>query len=228
MALRRQPLFIAGVSLSAVGCHVDVAGRYATVHHSCRAGWILHRDLVAAGIARRVEVSPGKWKIDKRDERGRTVDVHSLRHTFGTLLSAAGVAPRTIQAAMRHSTIDLTMNVYTDSKLLDVAGAMEALPALPLVGGKASEVAALKATGTDNFALGQFAPEFAPTTGKTRTVQSIMDKIASAAEKSSDPEAVDVSACPVKRNNPLTTAVNGLHFVEPTGIEPATSWMQIR
>ncbi len=189
---------------------------------------ILHRDLVAAGIARRVEVSPGKWKIDKRDERGRTVDVHSLRHTFGTLLSAAGVAPRTIQAAMRHSTIDLTMNVYTDSKLLDVAGAMEALPALPLVGGKASEVAALKATGTDNFALGQFAPEFAPTTGKTRTVQSIMDKIASAAEKSSDPEAVDVSACPVKRNNPLTTAVNGLHFVEPTGIEPATSWMQIR
>ena len=26
---------------------------------------------------------------------------------------------------MRHSTIDLTMNVYTDPKLLDVAGAME-------------------------------------------------------------------------------------------------------
>ena len=33
---------------------------------------------------------------------------------------------------MRHSTIDLTMNIYTDPKLLDVAGAMEALPALPL------------------------------------------------------------------------------------------------
>ena len=33
---------------------------------------------------------------------------------------------------MRHSKIDLTMNVYTDPKLLDVAGAMEALPALPL------------------------------------------------------------------------------------------------
>ena len=64
---------------------------------------ILDRDLVAAGIARRVEVSPGKWKIDKRDERGRTVDVHALRHTFGTLLSKGGVAPRTAQAAMRHS-----------------------------------------------------------------------------------------------------------------------------
>ena len=63
---------------------------------------ILDRDLVAAGIARRVKVSPGKWKIDKRDERGRTVDVHALRHTFGTLLSKGGVTPRTAQAAMRH------------------------------------------------------------------------------------------------------------------------------
>ena len=63
---------------------------------------ILDRDLVAAGIARRVKW-PGKWKIDKRDERGRTVDVHALRHTFGTLLSKGGVTPRTAQAAMRHS-----------------------------------------------------------------------------------------------------------------------------
>ena len=62
---------------------------------------ILNRDLKLAGIA-------------KRDEWGRTVDVHALRHCFGTLLSRSGVAPRTAQAAMRHSTIDLTMNVYTD------------------------------------------------------------------------------------------------------------------
>ncbi len=33
---------------------------------------------------------------------------------------------------MRHSTIDLTMSTYTDPRLLDVAGALEALPALPL------------------------------------------------------------------------------------------------
>ena len=31
-------------------------------------------------------------------------------------------------AAMRHSRIELTMNYYTDSVLLDVAGAMRALP----------------------------------------------------------------------------------------------------
>ena len=39
---------------------------------------------------------------------------------------------RTAQAAMRHSTLDLTMNTYTDPRLLDVVGAMDALPSLPL------------------------------------------------------------------------------------------------
>jgi integrase len=58
----------------------------------------------------------------------------ALRHTFGTPLSKNGVARRTAQAAMRHSSLDLTMlarrgeNVYTDPSLLDVAGALEGLP----------------------------------------------------------------------------------------------------
>src|SRR5262249_4734286 len=77
---------------------------------------ILDRDLVAAGMARRMKVG-GKWRIDKRDARGRTIDVHALRHTFGTLMSKGGVTPRTAQAAMRHSDIKLTMNVYTDPAL---------------------------------------------------------------------------------------------------------------
>lgn len=78
---------------------------------------ILDRDLAAAGIS-------------KRDERGRVVDVHALRVTFGTHLCAAGVPLRTAQAAMRHSKPELTANIYTDPKLLDVAGALNALPAL--------------------------------------------------------------------------------------------------
>ena len=80
---------------------------------------ILDRDLAAAGIP-------------KRDERNRVVDVHALRVTFGTHLCAAGVPLRTAQAAMRHSKPELTANIYTDPKLLDVAGAIDALPALPL------------------------------------------------------------------------------------------------
>ena len=50
---------------------------------------ILDRDLAFAGIA-------------ERDDRGRTLDVHSLRTTFGTLLSRGGVPLRTAQEAMRH------------------------------------------------------------------------------------------------------------------------------
>ncbi|MFH1110132.1 MAG: site-specific integrase [Planctomycetota bacterium] len=80
---------------------------------------ILDRDLAAAGIP-------------KRDERNRVVDVHAFRVTFGTHLCAAGVPLRTAQAAMRHSKPELTANIYTDPKLLDVAGAIAALPALAL------------------------------------------------------------------------------------------------
>ncbi len=80
---------------------------------------VFDRDLRFAGIA-------------KRDERGRTVCLHSLRHSFATLLSQGGVQPRIAQAAMRHSTIDLTMSVYTDPRLLDVEGALAVLPELPL------------------------------------------------------------------------------------------------
>ena len=120
-----------GAILSAVDS-ADAAARYAAVHCADRAwcesltGTWLPPALLVGWKCRRVT------EIDKRDERGRTVDVHALRHTFGTLLSKGGVSPRTAQAAMRHSDVNLTMNTYTDPKLLDVAGAMEALPALPL------------------------------------------------------------------------------------------------
>ncbi len=94
---------------------------------------ILDRDLVAAGIASLVkDERTGRLTVEKRDARGRSVDVHALRMTFGTHLSKAGVPLRTAQAAMRHSKPELTANVYTDPKLLDVAGAIQSLPALPL------------------------------------------------------------------------------------------------
>ena len=129
---------------------------------------ILDRDLLAAGI-------------DKADERGRTIDVHALRHSFGTLLSKGGVAPRTAQAAMRHSSIDLTMNTYTDPKLLDVYGALDSLPSLELNPTHSTESQTMRATGTDDKAatanprhvrdvganaVSQFAPAFAPKSGK--------------------------------------------------------------
>lgn len=87
---------------------------------------VFDRDLAAASIP-------------KRDERDRVVDLHALRHTFGTHLARAGVAPRVAMAAMRHSSLELTMNVYTDPALLDVAGAVEALPAFGTPAGNGAD-----------------------------------------------------------------------------------------
>ena len=118
---------------------------------------ILDRDLHAAGIP-------------KRDDRGRTVDVHALRHTFASRLVAAGVAPRTAQAALRHSSLELTMQHYTDPRLLDVAGALAALPALPTAG---TMPEAARATGTDDARA--VALTVALTSGRTRHTVAIPD-----------------------------------------------------
>jgi len=157
---------------------------------------ILDRDLKLAGFP-------------KRDERGRTVDVHAMRTTFGTLLSKSGVAPRTAQAAMRHSTINLTMNVYTDPKLLDVAGAMEALPALPLAGGDERRAIAARSTGTDGWRASEFAPGFAPTPDQPGVLQSTPDLKSSPTARQALAEASAVSGSAVKRKEPLSTPDNG-------------------
>jgi integrase len=80
---------------------------------------ILKHDLKLAGIA-------------NRDEMGRTFDVHTLRHTTASYMGRGKVTPRVAQEFMRHSDIKLTMQTYTDPRLLEEAEALAALPALPL------------------------------------------------------------------------------------------------
>ena len=171
---------------------------------------ILDRDLNAAGIA-------------KRDERGRTLDVHALRHTFGTLLSKGGVAPRTAQAAMRHSTIDLTMNVYTDPKLLDVQGALESLPAMPLSSEPRFTTEVARATGTDDLRQNPFAPAFAPTPYNSSQIGSFPVKSTPDSKERTGKTLLDVSSYPAKDKHPLPTADNGCWKVERTRVELATS-----
>ena len=118
---------------------------------------------------------------------------------------------------MRHSTIDLTMNVYTDPKLLDVAGAMEALPALPLVAGEASETVAAKATGTDDSVIGPFAPKFAPTTAECSPTQSILDRITGEADEKAGGTSTNGNVLPVKRLRPLSIVDNDRLSVGATG-----------
>ena len=182
---------------------------------------ILNRDLLAAGI-------------DKADERGRTIDVHALRHSFGTLLSKAGVAPRTAQAAMRHSKIDLTMNVYTDPKLLDVAGALDSLPSLDWKSSPSTERAVMRATGTDardasadsRHAVNSVAPVVAPTVGNRGHFGSF-----AVISSDDDDERTARSATLENRTKPSEKALPAVfaskaYRVETTGIEPATSGLQ--
>ena len=180
-------------------------------------GKILDRDLLAAGI-------------DKADERGRTIDVHALRHSFGTLLSKGGVTPRTAQAAMRHSNIDLTMNVYTDPKLLDVQGALDSLPSLDLNPSPSNDRATKRATGTDNqnampslrHPVSLVAPPVAPNSGKPGQIVSfavISSDVADerTARRATHENPYDSS----KKASPAVFAGEALE-VSPRGLEPLT------
>lgn len=82
---------------------------------------------VPAGLLRIFNRDLKLANISKKDADGRVVHIHALRHSFGTALAAAGVAPRVAQAAMRHSDIRLTMSTYVDAGLLGVAEAMSSL-----------------------------------------------------------------------------------------------------
>jgi hypothetical protein len=81
------------------------------------------------------------------DDAGRRADLHALRHSYGTLLSKGGVSPREVMSLMRHTDLRLTMKVYTDPHIFDLAGAVEKLP---ITLGTANEAQAAQATGTDD------------------------------------------------------------------------------
>ena len=113
---------------------------------------VLDRDLLAAGLAR-CERGRGRkgrkcWRIDKRDERGRTFDIHAFRTTFNSLLAAAGVPLTTRRILMRHAAETVTDEHYVDAKLIDLRGAPDKLPLLPLHGGR-PDAEPQAATGTD-------------------------------------------------------------------------------
>jgi integrase len=143
---------------------------------------ILNRDLAAAGIK-------------KKGERGRTLDVHALRHSFSTLLSRGGVAPRTAQAAMRHSSIDLTMNTYTDPKLLAVKADLDVLPPLPV------------------------APNVALTPAHSCESGLIRAKM----EKVGAHPGEHLKSWPINTKSFVVTTYDEASLVERKGVEPSTS-----
>ena len=189
---------------------------------------IFDRDLVAAGLARRVK-KDGRWVIDKRDDRGRTLDVHALRHSFATHLSKGGVAPRTAQAALRHSTLELTMNTYTDPRLLDVAGALEVLPRLPLDGADAaSQQVAKQAAGGETTPItasdiaDYLAQNLALTGDRSWLSLSNVVQTALLGESRKARSTRRASDAPGESKPPVATAVTRRHRKRAMGLEPTT------
>jgi len=66
--------------------------------------------------------------IERVGSDGRSIDVHSLRKTFGTMLAREGVPLTTVQRLMRHSTPLLTAKLYIDVDPVDMTQALEKLP----------------------------------------------------------------------------------------------------
>ena len=72
--------------------------------------------------------------IPYRIERDKVVDFHSLRVTFITNLARSGVHPRVAQTLARHSSVNLTMNVYSEVRGDDKRAALASLPNLSAAG----------------------------------------------------------------------------------------------
>ncbi len=105
------------------------------------AASMIRHDLRASGIA-------------PRDNQGRTVDFHALRHTYITMLAMSGANPKVVQKLARHSSITLTMDRYTHLTKHDLTAAVEGLPELPE---PQPALAVLRATGTDQANAHQLA-----------------------------------------------------------------------
>jgi len=99
-------------------------------------------------------------------------DFHSLRHTFATLLAATGTHPKTAQALLRHSKIDLTLSLYTHSLRDKETSAINNLPDMNLL----PESQEQKKTGTNDSkanAISDFSFHRSFTKNMTKTCNSL-------------------------------------------------------
>lgn len=104
----------------------------------------LHGHLRAAGmeLAERVFLSPtgrvhgpgsvrayfdvvlGRAGVPKRDDRGRRVSPHCLRHTLASRLAVAGVSPELTAQMLGHLTPRITEEVYIHRRVEDLRGVL--------------------------------------------------------------------------------------------------------
>ena len=86
------------------------------------------------------------------DHRGHVSDFHSLRVLYISGVVTRGASVKVAQSLARHSTPELTFNVYACAGLHDVAGAVEGLDDLQIRKPARPEAEPMRATGTDGRA----------------------------------------------------------------------------
>jgi integrase len=62
----------------------------------------------AAGVRRQAEQAPKRW----RDQDLEPISLHECRHTYASLMIAAGANPKTISTLMGHANIGITFDLY--------------------------------------------------------------------------------------------------------------------
>ena len=125
---------------------------------------------------------------------------------------------RTAQAAMRHSDPKLTANVYTDPRLLDVRGALDALPVLSLDGPHGNQQRAASAASP-------LAPDLAPTSGISCRRPAFSGRTEACVEHSAFEARTRVSGNNDRACDDVSWRGSKNKMVGDTGLEPVTPCM---
>jgi len=174
-----------------------------------------------------------------QNDDGLFADFHSNRHLFITSLERAGLSPKMAQTLARHSDVRLTLGVYTHVGLHDQTAAIASLPPPP--GGKntETEVAELRATGTEGRGCEhQMVPSAVPSGAQIGAQHLASERLRIA------PDCTEASEkCDEKGRKKIATSVNESRRyrtdqhqgascrtdrksrtakVSPTGFEPVT------
>ncbi len=112
---------------SVLPLHPDLVDALRNIRPPNASGKVL---LTFKTIRRRLPEAWNKANIPWVDEQGKHADFHALRMTYCTMLENCGTPQRVTQDAMRHSDIQLSASVYTDSSQLHLRQYILALPSI--------------------------------------------------------------------------------------------------
>ena len=195
-----------------------------------RSIWLAEVEKIAAEHQQRTE---SKF-LKPENANGEVADFHALRHTFITMLASSGVHPKVAQVLARHSTITLTMDRYSHTRLVDLNTAVANLPSLALPERLMPDVEMDMLSSDDSVAskdkpsvwvarrvavFGDFPCESVTTADETPLAQPVSDEPAQRTRK-----ALIIRASA----NGCGPAITGDKPLSALGLEPRTYGLKVR